>query len=75
MLVGIEACGYTQWFEQMLEEMGHRYQIGDAAAIRASGTAPTAPSVPAAEHLTVMEPAPARTPVDLPKTVTKPPFP
>ncbi|MFY9852941.1 MAG: IS110 family transposase [Terracidiphilus sp.] len=36
VLVGIEACGYTQWFEQMLEEMGHRYQIGDAAAIRAS---------------------------------------
>lgn len=36
VLVGMEACGYTQWFEQMLEEMGHRYQIGDAAAIRAS---------------------------------------
>lgn len=36
VLVGIEACGYTQWFEQMLDEMGHRFQIGDAAAIRAS---------------------------------------
>ena len=36
MLVGVEACGYTQWFEQMLEQMGHRYRIGDAAAIRAS---------------------------------------
>ena len=36
LLVGMEACGYTQWFEQMLEEMGHRYHIGDAAAIRAS---------------------------------------
>jgi transposase len=36
VLVGIEACGYTHWFEQMLEQMGHRYQIGDAAAIRAS---------------------------------------
>lgn len=36
VLVGIEACGYTQWFEQMLEGMGHRFQIGDAAAIRAS---------------------------------------
>jgi transposase len=36
VLVGIEACGYTQWLEQMLEEMGHRFQIGDAAAIRAS---------------------------------------
>lgn len=36
VLVGIEASGYTQWFEQMLEQMGHRFQIGDAAAIRAS---------------------------------------
>lgn len=36
VLVGIEACGYTQWFEQMLEGMGHCFQIGDAAAIRAS---------------------------------------
>ncbi len=36
VLVGIEACGYTQWFEQMLEQMGRRCQIGDAAAIRAS---------------------------------------
>jgi transposase len=36
VLVGIEACGYTQWFEQRLEQMGYRYQIGDAAAIRAS---------------------------------------
>jgi transposase len=36
VLVGVEACGYTQWFEQMLEGMGHRFLIGDAAAIRAS---------------------------------------
>jgi len=36
VLVGVEACGYTQWYEQMLEGMGHRLQIGDAAAIRAS---------------------------------------
>jgi transposase len=36
VLVGIEASGYSQWFEQMLGEMGYRYQIGDAAAIRAS---------------------------------------
>lgn len=38
VLVGVEACGYTQWFEQMLEGMGHRLLIGDAAAIRASFT-------------------------------------
>ena len=25
VLVGIEACGYTQWFEQMLDQMGHRF--------------------------------------------------
>jgi transposase len=36
VLVGIEASGYSQWFEQMLEGMGYGYQIGDAAAIRAS---------------------------------------
>lgn len=36
VFVGMEACGYTQWFEQMLEQLGHRFQIGDAAAIRAS---------------------------------------
>jgi len=36
VLVGMEACGYTHWFEQMLGELGHRYQIGDAAQIRAS---------------------------------------
>jgi transposase len=34
--VGIEATGYTQWFERMLQKMGHEVWIGDAAAIRAS---------------------------------------
>ena len=34
--VGIEATGYSQWFERMLQEMGHEFWIGDAAAIRAS---------------------------------------
>lgn len=34
--VGIEATGYSQWFERMLDKMGHEYWIGDAAAIRAS---------------------------------------
>ncbi len=36
VLVGIEATGYSQWFERMLHEMGHEYRIGDAAEIRAS---------------------------------------
>jgi transposase len=35
-LVGIEACGNTQWFEDMLERFGHEVWIGDAAQIRAS---------------------------------------
>lgn len=34
--VGIEATGYTLWFEQLLSELGHELWIGDAAAIRAS---------------------------------------
>jgi len=34
--VGIEATGYSQWFERMLHELGHEVWIGDAAEIRAS---------------------------------------
>jgi transposase len=33
--VGVEACGKTQWFEQLLTELGHELWIGDAARIRA----------------------------------------
>jgi transposase len=36
VLVGLEACGNTHWFEDMLEGLGHEVWIGDAAAIRAS---------------------------------------
>jgi transposase len=35
-LVGMEASGNTQWFEEMLHGMGHEVWIGDAAKIRAS---------------------------------------
>jgi transposase len=35
-LVGLEACGNTQWFEDLLERLGHEVWIGDAAEIRAS---------------------------------------
>ena len=35
VVVGIEACGNSGWFEQMLAEMGHELWIGDAARIRA----------------------------------------
>ena len=35
MRVGIEATGYTQWYERMLKELGHELWFGDAARIRA----------------------------------------
>ena len=35
-LVGIEACGNSQWFVELLERQGHQVWIGDAAQIRAS---------------------------------------
>jgi hypothetical protein len=34
--VGIEATGYTLWFEKMLAELGHELWMGDAAKIRAA---------------------------------------
>ena len=34
-LIGIEATGYTQWFERMMAELGHRLWVGDPAEIRA----------------------------------------
>src|SRR5450432_3603331 len=34
--VGIEATGYTHWFEDLLAELGHELWMGDAAKIRAS---------------------------------------
>ena len=34
--VGMEASGQSQWFEQMLGELGHEVRIGDAAKIRAA---------------------------------------
>ena len=36
VLVGVESCGSTQWFERMLAELGHQLWMGDAARIRAS---------------------------------------
>jgi transposase len=35
-LVGVEACGNSQWFIDLLERLGHEVWIGDAAQIRAS---------------------------------------
>jgi transposase len=35
-VVGLEACGFTQWFETLLQEVGMEMWMGDAAKIRAS---------------------------------------
>ena len=35
-LVGVESCGNSQWFVELLEQLGHEVWIGDAAQIRAS---------------------------------------
>jgi len=35
-LIGIEACGNSQWFVDLLQQLGHEVWIGDAAHIRAS---------------------------------------
>jgi transposase len=35
-LVGIEACGNSQWFIDLLERLGHEVWVGDAAQIRSS---------------------------------------
>jgi transposase len=35
-LVGLESCGNSQWFVELVEKLGHEVWIGDAAQIRAS---------------------------------------
>jgi len=35
-LIGVEATGNSQWFIELVEDLGHEVWIGDAAAIRAS---------------------------------------
>lgn len=34
VIVGIESGGYSLWFEELLEELGHQVWIGDASEIR-----------------------------------------
>lgn len=36
VVAGLEASGYSPWFERMLEELGHQAWLGDAAEIRRS---------------------------------------
>src|SRR6516225_11819725 len=35
-LIGVEACGNSQWFLDLLQRLGHEVWVGDAAQIRAS---------------------------------------
>ncbi len=37
-LIGMEATGNSQWFIELVEDLGHEIWIGDAAQIRASAT-------------------------------------
>jgi transposase len=34
VIVGLEASGYSPWFERLLEELGHQVWLGDATEIR-----------------------------------------
>jgi transposase len=49
--VGIEATGYTQWFEELLAERGHELWVGDAAEIRARAVRRQKTDTRDAEHL------------------------
>ena len=35
-LIGLESCGNSQWFVELVEQLGHQVWIGDAGQIRAS---------------------------------------
>jgi transposase len=50
-LIGIEATGYTQWFERMLAEQGHELWVGDPAEIRARAVRRQKTDTRDAEHL------------------------
>ena len=50
-LIGIEATGYTQWFERMVAEFGHELWVGDPAAIRACAVRRQKTDTRDAEHL------------------------
>jgi transposase len=50
-LVGIEATGYTQWFERLLAKLQHELWVGDAAEIRARALRRQKTDTRDAEHL------------------------
>jgi transposase len=34
VIIGIEASGYTNWYEELVEQLGHQLLVGDAGEIR-----------------------------------------
>jgi transposase len=50
-LIGIEATGYTQWFERLVADLGHQLWVGDAAEIRARAVRRQKTDTRDAEHL------------------------
>jgi transposase len=34
LIIGIEASGYSTWFEELLESIGHQVWVGDSSEIR-----------------------------------------
>jgi transposase len=50
-LIGIEATGYTQWYERMVAEQGHELWVGDPAEIRARAVRRQKTDSRDAEHL------------------------
>jgi len=49
--VGIEATGYTQWFERLMAELGHELWVGHPAEIRARAVRRQKTDTRDAEHL------------------------
>lgn len=50
-LIGIEATGYTQWFERRVAELGHQLWVGNPAEIRARAVRRQKTDTRDAEHL------------------------
>ncbi len=50
-LLGLESCGFSQWFERLVEACGHELWVGDAAQIRASVVRRQKTDVRDAEHI------------------------
>jgi len=54
VIVGLETGGRSQWFEDMLDELGHEVWVGDAAQIRALAVRKQKNDKLDAEHILVL---------------------